>query len=70
MLRKAGISCDMDIMGRKMAKALKHASSARAKFAVIVGKAELEADSVTLRDMKSGDQDTVSISELVSVIQG
>ncbi|MEA4977180.1 MAG: histidine--tRNA ligase [Methanomassiliicoccaceae archaeon] len=70
MLRKAGISCDMDIMGRKMAKALKYASSARAKFAVIVGKAELEADSVTLRDMESGDQDTVSISELVSVIQG
>ncbi len=70
MLRKAGISCDMDIMGRKMAKALKYASSARAKFAVIVGKNELEGDSVTLRDMGSGDQETVLISELVSAIQG
>jgi histidyl-tRNA synthetase len=70
MLRRAGVSCDMDIMGRKMAKALKYASSARARFAIIVGKNELDQDSVTLRDMASGDQAAVPIIQLVRAIQG
>ncbi len=70
MLRRAGVSCDMDIMGRKMAKALKYASSARARFAIIVGKNELEQESVTMRDMASGDQATVPIIQLVRHIQG
>lgn len=69
MLRRSGVSCDMDIMGRKMSKAMKYASSTRAKFVVIVGKNELESDSVTLRNMASGDQKIVLISELVNVIQ-
>ncbi|MGI6471545.1 MAG: histidine--tRNA ligase [Candidatus Methanomethylophilaceae archaeon] len=69
MLRKAGISCDTDIMGRKMGKAMKHASSVGARQAVIVGTKELESDSVTLRDMSSGEQTLVPISELIGRIQ-
>ncbi len=69
MLRKFGVSCDTDIMGRKMSKAMKYASSTGTRFAVIVGKNELESDSVTLRDMATGDQKIVPISELVNVIQ-
>ena len=67
-LRAAGVASDIDIMGRKMAKAMKYASAIRAKYAVIVGAKELEEDSVTLRDMTSGEQKLVKISELVSNI--
>ncbi len=63
-LRAAGICADIDIMGRKMQKALKYASSINAKYAVIVGPKELEDGCVTLRDMSSGDQKTVKIEEL------
>jgi histidyl-tRNA synthetase len=70
MLRSAGVSCDTDIMGRKMAKAMKYASSVRAKYAVIVGKNELESDSVTLRNMETGAQETVAIKDLAEKIQG
>ncbi len=69
MLRKSGVSCDMDIMGRKMSKAMKYASSTGARFVVIVGKNELELNSVTVRDMATGDQKIVLISELVNLIQ-
>lgn len=69
MLRKSGISCDTDIMGRKMGKAMKHASSVGSKHVIIVGSKELESDSVTLRDMVSGDQTLVPISELVDTLQ-
>ena len=64
MLRDHGISADIDIMRRKMAKAMKHASAVGARYTVIVGKNELEEDSVTVRDMGSGDQRTVKMDEL------
>lgn len=64
-LRTEGISSDIDIMGRKMAKALKYASAIGARYAVIVGAKELENGSVTLRDMKSGNQTVVKTADLV-----
>ena len=67
-LRASGVSADMDIMGRKMAKALKFASSARARYAVIVGEKEMEQDSVTLRDMSTGEQTLVKVAELCGKI--
>lgn len=68
-LRKAGISADIDLMGRKMQKAMKYASSAKVKFTVIVGPKELEEGCVTVRDMSSGDQKTVKVEDLVSEIR-
>ena len=68
-LRASGVSADMDIMGRKMAKALKFASSARARYAVIVGEKEMEQDSVTLRDMSTGEQTLVKVAELCGKIR-
>ena len=66
MLRADGICADIDIMGRKMQKALKYASSVNARYAVIIGPKELEEGCVTLRDMSSGDQRNVKIEELSS----
>ncbi|MDR2846600.1 MAG: histidine--tRNA ligase, partial [Candidatus Methanoplasma sp.] len=66
-LRSEGISADVDIMGRKMAKSLKYASSAGARYAIIVGSKELEEDSVTLRDMTTGEQKIVRIDGLASI---
>ena len=69
-LRAAGVSADVDLMGRKMGKALKHASSVRARYAVIVGAKELEEGAVTLRDMSTGEQCLVPVGELPSRILG
>ncbi len=63
-LRNAGKSADIDIMGRKMGKALKYAAGIPARYAVIVGVSELEKGVVTLRDMESGDQKEVPLSDL------
>jgi histidyl-tRNA synthetase len=63
-LRAIGVSADVDIMGRKMAKAMKYASAIDARFAVIVGKEEAESDSVVLRDMKTGEQKVVKTGEI------
>ncbi len=68
MLRAAGVPTDLDIMGRKMQKAMKHAAGVNAKFAVIVGAKEMESNSVTLKNMETGEQEVVPVSELISKI--
>lgn len=68
-LRAEGLSVDQDIMDRKMAKAMKSASTARARYAVIVGARDLENGEVTLRDMDSGEQSQVEIGDLVPRIR-
>ncbi|MCL2143156.1 MAG: histidine--tRNA ligase [Methanomassiliicoccaceae archaeon] len=69
MLRSEGISADIDIMRRKMAKSMKHASAVNAKYAVIVGRNELNENSVTVRDMGTGDQKMIKLNELVSLLR-
>jgi len=64
-LRSAGISTDVEIMGRKMGKAMKYASGLDVKYAVIVGAQELQQDSVTVRDMVSGEQKLIKIDSLI-----
>ncbi len=68
-LRAEGLSVDQDIMDRKMAKAMKSASTVRARYAVIVGARDLENGEATLRNMESGEQSQVKIGELASRIR-
>jgi histidyl-tRNA synthetase len=70
MLRSKGIAADIDIAERKMAKAMKYASTTGSKFVVIVGSEELKNDSVTLRDMSSGEQSIVKVADLPAEIKG
>ena len=68
-LREAGISADIDLMGRKLGKAMKSASTVCARYAVIVGANELARDAVTLRDMATGEQCEVAIADLPAKIK-
>jgi histidyl-tRNA synthetase len=63
-LRSQGVRADVDLMRRTMSKNLKYASAVGARFAVIVGKEEMAKRSVTLRDMKSGEQRLVLADNL------
>lgn len=63
-LRSQGVRADVDLMRRTLSKNLKYASSAGARFAVIVGREEMAKRSVTLRDMVSGEQTTVLADEV------
>ena len=68
-LRRNNISADIDLAERKMAKAMKHASSIGARIVVIVGSEDLKSDSVTIRDMVSGEQKIVKIIDLPAEIR-
>lgn len=64
MLRKTGVSVEVEIMGHTVSKALQNASKRGFTNAVIVGAEELKEDKVVLRDMEKREQKTVEIKNL------
>jgi len=65
-LREAGVTADIDIMERKLGKALKYAADIRARKVVIVGADELARGKVVVRDLDSGEQTEVALTELAA----
>ena len=55
----------MDVMGRSMGAQLKAASGAEARFAVIVGREELDSGRLILRDMSGGEQEAITLEEII-----
>ncbi len=68
-LRQAGISTIVDLMGRRLGKQFEYADKKGIPKVVVVGAKELADMSVTVRDMKTGDQSKVLIEELVSYLR-
>ena len=68
-LRKNNILADVDLLRRGISKSLKYASSINVKKVIIVGSKELKNQSITVRDMKSGEQKTIKIEDLLKVLK-
>lgn len=67
-LRKNNISTDFDFRNRSLTKQLEYANSVNIPIVVIVGKKELEKNSVKIRDMKTGKEKIVKIKSIPSNI--
>jgi histidyl-tRNA synthetase len=61
-LRSQGIAADFDQLRRGIGKSLKYADAKHAEKVIIVGPKELENNTVTLRDMKTGTQEIASMT--------
>jgi len=68
-LRKEGHKVEFDLSRRGIGKSLKYANSKNSQYVIIIGPEELEKDSVTLRDMNTGKQQLIKISELSSKLK-
>lgn len=66
-LRRAGYPCDLGYSGN-MKRRLKRANKLNARAAVLIGEDELKAEAVSLRDLDTGQQDQVPLSELVDAL--
>ncbi len=67
-LRAAGIAADMGYRGN-MKKRLSRANSAGARVAVIIGDDELERGEAQVKDLGSGEQQTVAIAQLAGALR-
>lgn len=68
-LRNAGIPSELNLLDRALSKQFEHADRKNAKWVIIVGERERSEESVTIRDMKTGDQTKIKSSELVDYIK-
>lgn len=64
-LRSAGISAELYPDAAKMKKQFDYANKKNIAFVVIVGEAEMQSGTASVKDMVSGNQETIKIAELV-----
>lgn len=69
LLREAGLSADRAFDGRSMKAQMKAAGRSSARLAIIVGDQELADGTVTVRDLTSSEQTSVSRGDLVDHIR-
>ncbi len=63
-LRKSGKSVEVDLMNRKLNKALNYANTVGINKVIIVGEKELSEGKVSLKNMKTGEQELVGLEDL------
>ncbi len=67
-LRSQGFTVDFDQLQRGIGKSLKYANTRNVETVIIVGPKELEKNMVTIRDMKTGNQETIAIPEIYKTL--
>lgn len=70
MLREANIPVEVEVMGRKMSKALEDADRRKIDYAIIVGEKELKDRTVVIRDLRKREQKTMKIENIIETIKG
>jgi histidyl-tRNA synthetase len=65
--RAAGLCAEMDLMERGLGAQLAHASKS-ADFAVVIGKREVEAGTVTLKNLQNGEQKTLDLDAAIAEV--
>ena len=69
LLRENHISCDYDMLRRSMKAQLREANKMGASFAIIIGDNELKKDRVELKDLRSSEQEKISMDSIVSKLK-
>lgn len=68
-LRQGGINTEVVLDGGKLGKQLKYADRAGIRFVAIVGEQEVEAGTVTIKDLRRADQFSVARDEVVPALR-
>jgi histidyl-tRNA synthetase len=67
-IRKAGISSEIYPDPVKMKKQMEYANKKNIPFVILIGENEIKSGLMTLKDMVSGEQKSVNLEELISVL--
>jgi histidyl-tRNA synthetase len=67
-LRSAGIGADVDFTSRSLKAQMREASRLGARLTALIGEDEIRAHQVTLRDMQTGEQETISRDDVVRLL--
>ncbi|MCL2224713.1 MAG: histidine--tRNA ligase [Defluviitaleaceae bacterium] len=65
-LRKSGISAESDLLNRSVKAQMKFASKINARFTLILGENELKENTANLKNMETGEAESVPLDELAT----
>jgi histidyl-tRNA synthetase len=68
-LRRNDVSAEMEYAGRSLRAQMKTADKINAQNVIFLGEDEISKGIVSVRDMKSGEQEEVSIEQLVGYLK-
>lgn len=68
-LRKNNINCDIDLLQRSISKSLDYANKLEIPYVIFIGEKELKTNKLKLRDMKSGQEELLSLPELIKKLK-
>ncbi len=68
-LRDAGLRVELVLQASKLGKQFKHADAIGARFVATVGPSEVAAGGVALKNLTSGEQETVPVADAIARIQ-
>jgi histidyl-tRNA synthetase len=73
LFRRKGLSIELDYAGRSVKAQMREANKLNAKFVVFIGGEEFENDKVRIKNMSTGDEQTIAITnveEITKMIRG
>lgn len=68
-LRASGVSADMDFGARGVKKQFEQANKLNARYAIVLGEDEIRNGSVSVKNMKTGEQSVVPVALVVKAIE-
>jgi histidyl-tRNA synthetase len=68
-LRKAGISADTDYEGKSLKGSMRKANDSSARYVLIIGEDEIKKNTLTLKDMISGEQREVKAENIITELK-
>ena len=68
--RKAGISAETDLNERNLKKQFDYANSLGIRYVAVIGEREVNEGKITLRDMVSGKEEMIAVSEAIARVKG
>jgi Histidyl-tRNA synthetase len=68
-LRERGFVVEFDLQGRNFSNQMKYANAIGARNVLILGEREMAEGKVTVKDMNSGEQNTIEVIEFINNVK-
>ena len=68
-LRENGIKVQVNFEDQKLGKKFKYADNIKVEYAIIIGDDEVENSKISLKNMKTGEQQTIDIEEALKILK-
>ena len=68
-LRNENINVEMDLMGRNMGKNMKYILNKKIPWLIVIGSDEVKQKKVSLKNLESGENEVISVTEAINAIK-